>query len=169
MKRQKAFTLIEVLVIIALISLLASMVLLLLKDAGNRARVAKAKAELSQIEKAIELTRYTQNKVLGEITSWCSDCPCRDDADLKSPDEACLNSVNNFFSKIGQPFLLDPWGSPYLMDENEGEDPANPCLWSGGQLRKDDLRSVGPDRKYGTGDDVRQPIPFYSDTCIPYN
>lgn len=52
----------------------------------------------------------------------------------------------------------DPWGSPYLLDENEGEFAGNPCI-------RDTLRSVGPDGIQATADDLVSVFPFKRSAC----
>ena len=159
MTKQKAFILIELLVVIAIIGLLASIVLVSVNQAREKARESKMKADFDQIYKAIEVARDRDDKVLGKITgNWCSDCACRNVGDLStlSDTHSCIVNHKNAFERIGLSSLpRDPWGSPYLIDENELEFDSDPC-------RKDSLRSAGPDRKCSTGDDIGIRIPFYS-------
>jgi len=41
----------------------------------------------------------------------------------------------------------DPWGAPYILDENEGEENGGDCL------REDIIKSAGPDGVYDNGSD----------------
>ena len=84
MKKQEGFTLIELLVVISIIGLLATIVLVSLNSAREKARDASRKADLHQIQLALQLY-YDDNDVYpGE--NWCdssvgscgSSCPCGD-------------------------------------------------------------------------------------------
>ncbi len=72
-QKQSGFTLIELLVVIAIIGLLASVVLVSLNSARQKARNAKRVADLSQMQKALELYYDTYNTY--PVTSgWRSQC-----------------------------------------------------------------------------------------------
>ena len=151
--KEKSFTLLELLTVIAIMGMLASIVLVSLARARERARYAKAQSELNQIRKAIILAQDRENKVLGEITgSYCSECPCRnrDPSWCLLPDDSgdpCYVSLRNAFNRIGLTLMRDPWGCPYLIDENEMEQYPSPPP----RCRHDTVNSAGPNRVY-TGD-----------------
>ena len=155
--REKSFTLIELMVVVAVMGLLASIVLVSLTGARDRARWARAELELDQIRKAIIIAQFRDNKVLGGVDgitgSYCSECLCRNIANLNNlPDtHQCIINLTNAFAAIGiSPLPRDPWGSPYLIDENEletGYCPAcSPCPY-----RRDTVNSAGPNRMYTGG------------------
>ncbi len=74
-------------------------------------------------------------------------------------DHQCVLNWENVATKINFPNgARDAWGSPCLVDENELEFVDNPC-------RQDFLRSAGPDKKIGGGNDIIIWIPFYSTQC----
>ncbi|MBU4332569.1 type II secretion system GspH family protein, partial [Patescibacteria group bacterium] len=153
---------VELLVVISIIGLLATLAIVALKNTREKANIAKTKGDLKQIQTAIEVARDRENKVLGRdyrdgngVTgSGCSDCSCRPPSyTLDSPQ--CITSMTNAFNKLGFAGLLrDPWESPYLIDENEYEFSGDPC-------RRDTVRSAGPNRMIGGGDDLSIYIPFY--------
>lgn len=133
---KKAFTLIELLVVISIIGLLSTLAAVALKNAREKAKTTRCRADLKQIVTAIELKRDEYNAVLLTVTgSGCSACSCSpyDQATLNSP--ACVNRMTTTFQNLGFPGLLkDPWGDPYLIDENEYEPGWPPCrldfVWS---------------------------------------
>lgn len=157
--KNKGFTLIELLVVISIIGLLSVTILVSLNSARDKARLAKASQTLWEIRNAIILAQDRENKTLTEITgSACSEIDCRSVPNLNTlPDShPCIVSLTNAFSKIGLPLLRDPWGSPYLIDENEYED------YEGYRCRHDSVESAGPNRIY-TGGPVSDPCSGYHD------
>lgn len=68
-KERAGFTLIELLVVIAIIGLLASVVLVSLNSARKKSRIAKRAADLSQIQKALELY-YDDNGNIYPNPGW---------------------------------------------------------------------------------------------------
>ncbi len=128
-------------------------------------------ADLKVVAKAINIGRKKVGKTLNEITgNNCSDCVCRGESfvePLSANAQACVDNweiimnVLRSSTDVDISFLeTDPWGSPYLVDENEGEFPNNYC-------RKDVLMSAGPNRIHesghsGTyGDDYGIQVGFY--------
>ena len=157
------FTLIEILVVIAIIGIISVLVLVIISAAKNKARITKAKAQMSKIIEVAILTQGETGKFLKDITgSPCSDCgwcppisvgvTCRN-RDLRNIPESdgCFKCWKSAITKIQaasgngielniDKFLRDPWGSPYCLDENEGE-------WNWW----DTICSAGPDGVYNPG------------------
>ncbi len=123
MNQQKGFTLIELLIIIAIIGLLATMATTSLKNAQDKARLTRCRADFKQILTAIDVKREQYNNVLLSVTgSGCSDCSCRPLSEASLETSACVSRMTTTFQNLGFNGLLkDPWGHPYLIDENEQE------------------------------------------------
>ncbi|MDQ1284213.1 MAG: hypothetical protein QG620_561 [Patescibacteria group bacterium] len=150
MQKQKAFTLIEILIVIAIIGILAAVVLVSLNSSRDKSKYAKAEQEMAQFAKAMEMAQIMTRKPLREITgSNHSAGPCFASSGkyLKDiPDtDPCYTSWVSAITKLGvaagtdlSDLKRDPWGSPYMLDENEGEFSTNPC-------RLDKVFTAGPD------------------------
>jgi len=168
----KGFTLIELLVVISIIGVLAAVTLASLSDARISAQYVVAEANMRQIEKSLAASDNLNGLI--QITGrGCSGCQCRPasgaPADLRNiPSsslcfthwQTSLNLINDsttYFSDVSG-FYRDPWGSPYLLDENENEFPADPC-------RRDRLRTVGADGRLSTADDFIILLEFRTGLC----
>ncbi len=93
----------------------------------------------------------------------CSRCGC-DGRDLRAvpPGDKCVRQWETALSRIGQAagasadslarLSRDPWGAPYLLNENEGESPDFPCL-------PDTVASAGQHGLAGDGDDIVVSVP----------
>ena len=64
---KKAFTLIELLIVIAIIAILAGVIFVNLNSARNRAKDAQVKSDLSEFSKALEILKVDRDLV---NTSW---------------------------------------------------------------------------------------------------
>lgn len=179
-KREKGFTLIELLVVVAIIGLLSTIVLSSLNSARTKAKYAAVKVQLNQFMKMVIIAQGESGKTLMQITgSGCSNCAggCRDGypngPDFRNIpiDNSCYvqwvhdvtsiqNATNGIVSGVDN-MLRDPWGSPYTVDENEGEGGSKDCT-------PDNVTTNGPDGIWGNGDDQWFWIPLskiYDDTC----
>ncbi|MDO8335853.1 MAG: type II secretion system protein [Candidatus Saccharibacteria bacterium] len=137
--RQRGFTIVELLIVIVIIGVLAAIVIVAYTGIQTRARDAKIQANEKTLMKAIIAARQAKDKTLYEITgnTWTADgCYSQNSGtNLAALDRAgscwapylqALDDISTA-SGINVRALVDPWGRPYYIDENEGEDPLNPC------------------------------------------
>ena len=156
-KQKKGFTLIELLVVVSIISLLSSIVMSSVAKAREKAKYARAQAEMTQFINSAVLAQQEKGRLQNITGSNCSDCSCRgrDIRNIVTSDSCYVqwlnvlttiqNSTNGAVTNLTQ-MTRDPWGSPYGLDENEKESGSADC-------RPDTIRTVGPDGIYGTADD----------------
>lgn len=137
--RQRGFTIVELLIVIVIIGILAAVVITAYTGIQDKARISKIRADEKTLVKAIISARNSTGKTLMEITGngWTADnCYSQssgtDLAALPKTD-ACwatyLQALDDISTASGSNVrnMVDPWGRPYYIDENEGEDPLDPC------------------------------------------
>ena len=123
-KKRGAFTLIEVLVVIAILGLLGSFAVLKYMSYLKRAAVKTAEMKLREVGKALEIY-YSQNMKYPETLD-----------ELVNPEEEGKEGV------LKPSALLDPWKHEIQYTLHEGEDPPFSLI------------SLGPDGQEGTDDDI---------------
>jgi prepilin-type N-terminal cleavage/methylation domain-containing protein len=137
--RQRGFTIVELLIVIVIIGVLASIVIIAYNGIQDQARAAKIQDDEKTIVKAIISARDSTGKTLLDITGniWTADAcytqPSGTDLAALPIGDTCwatyLQTLEDISVASGHNIrnLKDPWGRPYYIDENEGEDTVSPC------------------------------------------
>ena len=109
---RKGFTLIELLIVIAIIGILSGIVLSSLSTAREKAKIAKALAEISQIETSLILLVDDTDQWPGGQDpdgTFCTS-PASDGNEIE--DLHLEASLNPYFPNMP----TDPWGNGYFFD-----------------------------------------------------
>lgn len=108
--KQTGFTLIEIMVVVVIIGILASVVVPRIMDNPDKARVAKAKNDIRALESAMDLYR------LDNFTYPTTDEGL--EALITAPSSAPANwKQGGYIKKLNS----DPWGNEYLYDNDGNE------------------------------------------------
>lgn len=126
-KLRRAFTLVEMLLVVTIIGILAALVIPKIVGRSEQARTTAAHADLSSIKTALDAFEVDNGFYPKSL------------ADLVQAPSNAKNWHGPYLDKIPQ----DPWGNNYVY--------YYPGKHNTGSY---DLLSVGPDNKEGTDDDV---------------
>ena len=154
---ERAFTLVEVLLVIAIIGILSGVILVSLGNARQRARIAKTQLELRSIFNGVLLlesdtgfwpggqTAFKINQV--ENNEICSDGCAFGLNDNRAGLVGTDGSYPNWKGPYIQEVPVDPWGNEYFFDTDYDIDPGADREWVVV------IGSYGPDRKERNGYD----------------
>jgi len=132
MKKAQGFTLLEVMVVIVILGILASMVVPNLMGSQERANMQKAISDVTALETSLSLYKMDNY-----------DYPTTEQGLEALVDQTDVEPEPRRFPEGGYVKRLpkDPWGNDYLL--------LNP-----GEQGRMDVFSVGPDGEAGTEDDI---------------
>ena len=118
--KERAFTIVELLIVIVVIGILAAISIASYSGLQNRAKVSSANSDLTALYKAINLARINESKVLKDITgSMCTGCGNQAVYEQSLDRIGTAAGVDLSKLKAG-----NPWGGRYSIDENELENMA---------------------------------------------
>ena len=135
-RRRGGFTLIEVMLVLMILVIIASMAVVAIRPMRRRALIQASKTQIKVFETPLEA--YEMD--LGEFPSTNQGLEA-----LLSPPSDLPNQDKWFGPYLkGNTVPLDPWGNPYQYE------------YPGKQNQQDmpDIWSFGPDKRDGTDDDV---------------
>jgi general secretion pathway protein G len=129
---QRGFTLIEIMVVLLIIGIMASMVAPTILGNQEEAQIKKAAVDIQQLESALEMYKLKNNNfpTTEQGLEALVNAPTIEPLPRNYPE-------NGFIKRLPE----DPWGNPYQ-------------LLSPGELGATDIFSNGPDREPGTDDDI---------------
>jgi general secretion pathway protein G len=131
---KKGFTLIELMAVLVILGILATIVVVNVSPVFQRANIEKIRADIAQTEKALEMYKFNELKY--PSTSEGLDALVNPHSGLKNP---YLFPEDGYISAIP----LDPWGREYLYE------------FPPRKSRKFDLYTLGADgMEGGSGDDT---------------
>lgn len=126
--RARGFTLIEVLVAIAIIGVIATVVTVSLNAARGKGKISAAKSQLAQIyrglaEMSLDTSQWPGHQPYDSVcvnNPPTSTCPSDNEIwDLNAPS-AGLVATDGTYPGWNGPYVkalsLDPWGQPYFLD-----------------------------------------------------
>lgn len=123
-KFRSGFTIVELLIVVVVIAILASITIVSYNGIQERAKVSSANSDLVYIKKAIYMARESKGSNLMTITGTsCTSCNDTTGSRMAGTLDKISAASGANLSKLK---AGDPWGNPYTIDENEGEG-ANPC------------------------------------------
>nr|WP_321361815.1 type II secretion system major pseudopilin GspG [uncultured Hyphomonas sp.] len=132
-RKDAGFSLVELMVVIFIMGLLATLVIINVAPVGEQSRVGKVRADIAAFESALEmysLDMYAYPSAEAGLAA------------LKTPPagaDIATYRPGGYVKRLRD----DPWGNPYQY--------VVPGVRSGGAY---DLYSSGPDGKAGTADDI---------------
>jgi len=100
-KQQRGFTLIEIMVVVVILGILASVVVPRIMDNPDKARVAKAKQDIRAIESALDIYKLDNFTYPGTEQGL--------EALVQKPSDAANWKTGGYVKKLNK----DPWGRDY--------------------------------------------------------
>lgn len=132
-KYTPGFTIVELLIVVVVIAILATVTVVSYNGVTTHARYSKIKTDIQQLVQASIIARDNSGKTLIQITNnnatpnACFSKATGTDLSTLPKTDACwtdyfhtLQAISDA-SGVNVMAMVDPWGWPYLIDENEGE------------------------------------------------
>lgn len=155
MGSRQGFTLIEILVAIAIFALTIGILVVRFSEVNKKAKIAKAQKDLEEFKIAIEILYQDTGQHPAHID--LSPCVQNPEVDLDSCSAGLLCTDGGFPNWYG-PYItnvqLDPWDQKYQFDPDYTCNGQVGCEGIGGGTTVRAVRSLGEDGNQYTSDDV---------------
>ena len=146
MKRSLGFTLVELLVVIAIIGILSTLAVVSLVDVKAKARDTKRVADISSLQRAIELAFVEERDYAAVLGGACAD-PGSIIADCDGSVTAYMSSLNTFHDPNGDNACTTPaFGCDFAISENA----TTPLTYQIGFWLEKGTGELGPGKHYLT-------------------
>lgn len=137
----KGFTIVELLIVIVIVAILAAITVVAYNGIQTRSQNSKISADLTMFIRAIHAARINSGeqalRYVTNSTGTAGNCMSKpagtDLAALDKTTDSCWVAYKNSLKAISDAAsiditgLIDPWGRPYVLDENEKEGTSVPC------------------------------------------
>lgn len=119
--RERGFSLIEMLIVVAIIGVLASVIMPAMNEAREKAKVAATLSELDGIMSAMTLLYNDTGYYPNGAADYCrTTLPSGNEVNLSLATSSLTANGNGLTGWNGPYFtgLIDKWGTPYYLDED---------------------------------------------------
>ena len=157
-KKQSGFTLMELLVVIFIIGVLTSIATVSLRNATEKAKIARAQADLNALAKGIDLLCDDTGRLPSNEDHEVHSCFTCEEFDKPAMMDECMAGLGcndgymADFPGWRGPYVsyvpLDPWGRQYWLDFDFICSEPHGCT---GNNKVRALRSAGPNKSFSTG------------------
>ena len=145
LSKPNGFTLVELVVVMAIIAVLATLVTGAISVARKQAKYTEAAVEMRDIRTGFEvyIGKFGELPPIGDDCSACFDPPSEGEWNRAVN---AMRDAGIISQEVADKYYFDPWGTPYLYDDNYGQGSATQSLFC----------TAGPDKRwdsFGRGGD----------------
>ena len=132
-RRRGGFTLMEVLLVLAILVILGSLAGVMISNAQKRADLDAAKSQVGSFDTALGTYLVTMKEYPSSQSGLQA---------LRTPPADAMHP-DRWMATLDREVPMDPWGHPYMYSQPGSHNPDKYDVWS-----------MGPDGQDGTDDDI---------------